>query len=515
MPANLAERICAGVFAAWLLWLPLPYGSNEEFARAPLIGVPLLLCVVAALLRARDNEPMRVPNAWRIWTVGALLFIGVVALQLVPLPASILRIVSPESDAIWRAADRVSALIAARGPHDVARPISVNPAATLRELFRIVALLATFQCGALLIRSSRRRVLLASVLSVSALFQMFYGLNEAASHRYEVWGWRNSRIFNRVTGTFVNPNHFAHYMAIIAPVALFLAAIAWHASAHGAPLKIRIARLIERRAPFFAAGILTALGCLAAILVAQSRGGLLAAGTGMLAIGAMIAARGRDRSDGGSLRHLAMYLCGGAAAGIVLVLALVLFLGPARTVARFRPTAGEEVTFVGRRTGIESAFGVWRRFPLFGSGLGTLADVVSMTQKRDLSKLYNHAHDDYAEIAATTGTLGAVIALVAVAGGYGTLLRAALRRRGNASWNRRAFQLAALTSLTVALVHALFDFNFFIAANASTLAAIAGAAVPLRAVTARFEPAAARDSESADWQSSLERGARPHASRRS
>ena len=99
MPANLAERICAGVFAAWLLWLPLPYGSNEEFARAPLIAVPLLLCAVAALLRARQDEPIRTPNAWRIWTVGALLFAATVMLQLVPLPPSVLR--SIHADQLW------------------------------------------------------------------------------------------------------------------------------------------------------------------------------------------------------------------------------------------------------------------------------------------------------------------------------------------------------------------------------------------------------------------------------
>src|SRR5207253_9924484 len=139
----------------------------------------------------------------------------------------------------WRAADGVSAVLESRPSQDAAHPISVHPAVTLRELFRFLALVATFQCGALLIRNGKRRVLFASVLSAGALFQMFYGVNEAASRRYEIWGWRNSRIYNRVTGTFVNPNHFAHYMAIIAPLALYLAAIAWHSSAYGAPLKIR------------------------------------------------------------------------------------------------------------------------------------------------------------------------------------------------------------------------------------------------------------------------------------
>jgi hypothetical protein len=42
---------------------------------------------------------------------------------------------------------------------------------------------------------------------------------------------------------------------------------------------------------------------------------------------------------------------------------------------------------------------------------------------------------------------------------------------------RRAYQAAALVSISIALVQALFDFNLFISANPATLATIAGAAV--------------------------------------
>jgi hypothetical protein len=48
------------------------------------------------------------------------------------------------------------------------------------------------------------------------------------------------------------------------------------------------------------------------------------------------------------------------------------------------------------------------------------------------------------------------------------------------SWRRRAFKAAALTSVAIAMIHALVDFNFFIPANPITLAAIAGAAVAAR-----------------------------------
>jgi O-antigen ligase len=160
----------------------------------------------------------------------------------------------------------------------------------------------------------------------------------------------------------------------------------------------------------------------------------------------------------------------------IMVLVLVIgglaaYLGTQRTIARFESTDAEVSTLGGRRTGIEAALRVWRVFPLFGSGAGTFADVVSMGQDADVEKLYRHAHDDYAEAAATVGIFGVLFGAAFLVG----IVQAF--RRESPSWRARAFTVAALTSVTIAAVHALFDFNFYIPANAATLAAIAGAAV--------------------------------------
>jgi O-antigen ligase len=346
-------------------------------------------------------------------------------------------------------------------------PISIDPPATALELFRLAGILAAFTATALLVRSHTRRVFLASVLCASALFQTFYGVREAALGRYEIWGWVNRLIFNRVTGTFVNPNHYAHYLAIVVPMALFLAAAVWRRSgAEELTAGRRLALLFERGIVLFSFAILAAVACLGAMLLAQSRGALLALGGGVLTISALL--------PGKRIARVAL----GIAAGLVIFGAMVLFLGTERTVARFAPNQFEVETLVGRRVGIASALGIWNRFSLFGSGAGTFERVVAMEQRQDLDKTYHHAHNDYAEIAATTGTLGFVIAFVALIGGYVTLARMTFGSASvDLSWKRRAFQAAALCSLTIAMVHALFDFNLFIPSNPATLAAIAGAAV--------------------------------------
>jgi O-antigen ligase len=477
-----AENVLTCVFLAWLLWLPLPYGSIIDAARIPLIAIPLALCALAAILRVvrlagRDFAPVNT-GAWRIWTGGLAVFAAVVALQLIPFPASFLSAVSPESLTIWQGGDRIAALLRDAAPAARAHPVTVDPGTTWRELFRIVALLATFETSALLIRHHRRRVMLAVVLVIGAAFETLYGVRQAALGTYAIWGWQNHLIFNRVTGTYVNPNHFSHYLAIILPMALFFIAWAWHNSAPGAPLLRRAMRMFERRMLPFAFGAIGAVGCLAGMLVGGSRGALLAAFAGCATVAVVAMARSR-RLRASRRRRIAMAF-GGTFAFLGVLGILVVYLGRERTIARFVPTEAESATLVGRTVGIGTAVGIWRLFPILGSGAGTFAEVGSMVQLEDLGKLYSHAHNDYLEILATTGVLGFVVVLVALFAGWWALARTTFGPRVNASFRRRAFQAAALASVTIAMVHALFDFNFFIPANPATLAAIAGAAVALR-----------------------------------
>jgi O-antigen ligase len=463
-----AERVCVAALLGWLVWLPLPFGSVIPRARLPLIVVPLLICGVAALIRlyvTRDRTVTTQPTRpWVIFSNGALIFIAVVALQLVPIPLSLLETISPESGVLWRTAARIASLSGV--PARSAFPITVDPRATTLELFRLASLFAAFSASALMIRSPERRVALATVLCGTAAFEALYGLREAALQRYEIWGWVNRLIFNRVTGTFVNPNHFAHYLAIVLPMAFFLVASKWHVSGtDDMPASRRFLNLIERGMVTLGYALLTGICCVAGILLAQSRGALLSLGIGLLAVAAMLPGRRLVR---------VAFAC---TAGIALVASLVLFLGKERTVTRFVPSQSERETLVGRRTGIGAAAGVWQRFPGFGSGAGTFERVASMEQKDDLG-IYQHAHNDYAEVAATTGAVGLLVALATLLGGYVTLVRLTFGEEAQSfSWRRRAFQAAALASIAIAAVHAMFDFNFFIPSNPATLAVIAGAAV--------------------------------------
>jgi len=463
-----AERGCLTIVFAWLFWLPLPFGSVVEVARLPLVAVPLAVCTVATLLRlyaTRDRSSTARPTTpWKIWGIGALLFLAAGLLQLIPLSASLLHSLSPDAHAVWSSASHVVTLAGA--PPRTAWPLTVDPHVTAYELLRLTALFATFTCCALLVRNQARRRALAFVLCAAALFEALYGLREAALQRYEIWGWVNRLVFDRVTGTFVNPNHFAHYLAVVLPMAIFLIASLWRdTGGRDMPVTTHLVALLERHTLLLGFTLLAALATVAAMLLSQSRGALLALAAAWFAVAAFLPGR--------RVARLAL----GVTAGLVLVAALALFLGTERTVARFTPGDAGKST-ASRRHSMETAGRLWQRFPIFGSGHGTFDRVVSMEQNQDLGHLYNHAHNDYLELAATAGTLGATIGIVALLGGYAALVRMTFGEQSRElSFVRRAWQLAALLSLTFAMLHALIDFNFFIPSNPATLAAIAGAAV--------------------------------------
>jgi putative inorganic carbon (HCO3(-)) transporter len=488
------EAVCAALLLAYLIWVPLPFGSNVDAAYVPLIVPPLILCAAAALLRSFSADGVSLSRAYRTWSLAGIVAIATCALQLVPLPASIAAVLSPESHAIWSAADRVVALTHDAAPVALAHPITVNPNATWRELFRLIALFATFQTAALLISTYRRRLAFAFALSAAGMFEALYGIRAAALRRYEIWGWVNHLIFDRTTGTFVNPNHFAHYLGIVLPFAIYLGAIAWRNAAARQKMTFgrHVAALIERQLFLVVLSIAISLACIAGVLLAQSRGALLAIVAGLAFVVGIVALAGdaeewpRRRRAQVAVRRTVFTM----AAMVLVIAGLIAFLGVRRTMARVESGNADFGQLGGRKTGIESALRVWKAFPLLGSGAGTFTDVVSIGQSETIDKLYQHAHDDYAEIAATFGIVGVLIVAAFFAGLF-FAFRYHLRSATVGSWRARAFGITALASLVVASIHALIDFNFFIPSNAATIAAIAGAAV---APTLRLRP---RESEAA------------------
>ena len=123
------------------------------------------------------------------------------------------------------------------------------------------------------------------------------------------------------------------------------------------------------------------------------------------------------------------------------------------------------------------SLGVLKDFPLFGTGLGTYGQIFRRYQAHQMGSFFDHAHNDYLEMATDTGALGFLLAA-----GMATLFFVVLMRgwkRKHAMFGKSVGAGGIASCLAMAVLSAV-DFNLRIPANAllfTVIAAITYAAI--------------------------------------
>src|SRR5512143_781854 len=199
-----------------LVWSPLPAASVEEWA---VFAIQLAVAVLAGAYILSDPKPPLNPHLppllKRLRPVAIALF-GFLALQVVPLPVAVVRIVAPGSYDFRR-------LYAPEFGRMKFMTLSIAPSATIGAALFLAAL---FILGFLVLHTVRRglqiRTLLA-VLAISGAFQALYGLFELSRNDPRLLFYKKLFSPDSVTGTFVNRNHLSGYLEMIIPLALGLA----------------------------------------------------------------------------------------------------------------------------------------------------------------------------------------------------------------------------------------------------------------------------------------------------
>jgi O-antigen ligase len=245
-------------------------------------------------------------------------------------------------------------------------------------------------------------------------------------------------------GPYVNRNHFAGLMELVAPLGLAMVAIPG---------------VKRQQLPLVA--LLAALP-VGALFLSASRGGIAAFGCEVVVLVILL------WIGKGEKRHLLAFLV-----AIALAVGLVGWLGVAQVVSRFSDTHNPEVT---ERRRISMARGAWHIFldhPVLGTGLGTVVSVYPRYETDYDGKIVDHVHNDHLEFLAETGALGGLCWLLFIA----VLVYSALK---NLSAHQdpfiRAVQLGALVGCIGLLIHGLVDFNLHIPANALLFYLLAGMA---------------------------------------
>jgi O-antigen ligase len=235
-------------------------------------------------------------------------------------------------------------------------------------------------------------------------------------------------------GPYVNRNHFAGFVELVAPMGLSV-------------LLLRA----ERRDHIALLAVLTLLP-IGALFLSASRGGISSffLEVGLVLVLVFLRHRGRNQL---------------AAAAVVVLLAggLVAWLGVGPAVDRFSTYQKLEAT-ESRRA--EMARDTWRIFvdhPFAGTGLGTLQDVFPQYETLYDGNMVLHSHNDYVEALAETGLIGGVCGMLFLVRLFRESWARLVRAQHSADL---AFHIGAFAACCGLLAHSLVDFNLHIPSNA-------------------------------------------------
>jgi O-antigen ligase len=402
---------------------------------------------VAALLLASskpiENCPQRKDGSQ--WLMVALL--AWMVLSVLPLPPEMIATLSPE---------RWSAISAAReftgrNPH-AWFALSVAPGATMERLLDVVPAMAAFLATRRLCDLWRGKawVLAIPVVAV-AWFESVLGMLQFRAMR------SGGGATSVVTGTYVNRDHFAGLLEMAFPLAVLGAVALWR--------KSRAQRVRSAGPALAVIGFLSVGGCLlTGIGFSLSRMGFMATfGAAVLIMGALLASGGRHSDRGSGWRWLAA-----AALPVLLVVCL-----PTRELLdRFgQMRAASRISSDPRVRIWTDTLPLIAAYKWVGCGLGAYQYAFYRFNIHSPMDTVAFAHNDYLQITAELGFIGATLAAALAIWIAWRVLWVVLRMPTSRNWELAVGILGALFAIGL---HSLADFNLYIPANALTLAWLSG-----------------------------------------
>ncbi len=285
----------------------------------------------------------------------------------------------------------------------------------------------------------------------------------------------------RLVSTFVNPNHQALYFGIVTFLTLgLLLRSARRGTTRGPIASARSANRLASRV--LLSGAVAFL--MVALVLTQSRGGLVSAAVGFLVVMGLMVGGGRGRRA-----VLSLVLAAAAVFGFVS------WVGMDRISDRLAALVADPIA--------DWRWPIWRATvqligdaPFLGTGLGSYQDAFARYRPIAIphDRMVEFAHNDYAQLAAETGLLGLAIALWAVVAVTLFSFRRWMERRDP---ELRGIGVGAFGAFAVVLGHSLVDFGLHLPANA-LLALFVGALLPA-AATVRGQSAALAAPVSGAW----------------
>ena len=465
------DRPVEWMLVALLAFMPLAFGAVQPWSEAVVVAAAAVMSLLlAAKLLVRPD--VRLVRTWAYAPV--LAFVLLVLLQLVPLPAWLLKLISPNTVALR--AELMQSLPADARPSLRFVTLSFYPEATVANLRLLLAVVAIFVVTLNVVRRLGQVKRMLGAIAVIGAVVALVALAQNVTDAQRIY-WLVPIESNQATsGPFVNHSHGAQYFNLSLGAALGLMLMHLdqlprrRVDERASRAALALARPVTRPIWMLACAVVAMAVCVPLTL---SRGGMIALLVAALFTTVMLATR---RGMGGRTWIFV---------GIVLAAAAVLLTLRFDELLSRATSAGDPESLGGRIDILRGSREIWRKFPLLGTGLGTFAVTFPMFDPSSIVKVAEHAENEYAQLLVETGAAGvaAMLAfLLVVAVAYGRSVRGAPSPMASGAMGL-GFGVVAI------LVHSAADFGQHVPAVAALTAVSCALLVNLAHATQRRQEA--------------------------
>jgi len=434
------------------------FGAVYPWGYWPLLAASALIGAGSFLLARGDAADLG-----KVAAVLAIVAV-VIAAQLIPVPAAAILALNPARDAFLKRYDVLYALM------PTAHALSISPETTRIALACFaafsVSLLGTARMTS---RPGAPRFLVAGItgfgtlLALSALVQNLALTNQTGEgHTILIYGFWPDPYANKPFGPYINKNNYAGWMLMAFPLAfgLFAASLdrLWRSVGPD-----RTARFLALSSKDGARALLAGLASLVmavSIVVSMSRSAMIALALTILGV-AWFAPVDKPK------RGVRL-----AIAAVVMVI-VAAWAGAETIRSRFEDRS--DASMRGRLIAWRNAAHVVANYPVMGTGFNTFRTAMLVYQEGDPDNLWEEAHNDYLQIAAEGGLVGASAALLAV-----VVIAIEIRGRfrdGSPSRSSLWIRAGAVAGICAIAIQELVEFSLQIPGNAALFAVLVGIAL--------------------------------------
>ncbi|MBA4372841.1 MAG: hypothetical protein C0402_08240 [Thermodesulfovibrio sp.] len=413
----------------------------------------LSACTLFLLRETRRTEPeiYEVPGV-----IPLLLLLGYMLVQVVPLPPTFIKLLSPETYSLYAGTTGITGAAEWYS-------LSIHKKATLAEFFRIAAYTAFYILTVQLLtkkdlfsKTVVAVVVFGACVSILALLQHIFFNNK-------IFWIRELTLGGNPFGPYVNRNHYAGLMEMIFPIGLGMF-FYYKPYYTGGPFRAWIAGIFSRRMTslYILAGLAVLLMA-TSIFLSLSRGGILSLCLSLLVFGSVLVRKFGEVRKGVFIILLFM-----------LILYTVGWFGWEPIFKRFAGIGDAVGVSELRRNILNDGMNIIRAFPLTGTGFGSFSDIYPKYSSSPVHMILEHAHNDYLELLAEGGFIGSLLFFWFLSSVVVSSHRVFMKRRNLFSVYLYTGSLAGLIAI---LLHSLTDFNLHIGANGLYFFFLAGLAV--------------------------------------